>query len=61
MDSTCESSDNESEESFNLDDVACIHDDGDKEPLKKRQLGAMPIWKEKRKSEKSTEEDVMEK
>ena len=33
MDSPCVSSDNESEESFNLDDVACIHDDDDREPL----------------------------
>ena len=61
MDSPCVSSDDESEESFNLDDVACIHDDDDREPLKKRQLGTMPIWKEKRKSKKSIEEDVIEK
>ena len=33
MDSPCESSDNKSEESFNLDDVACIRDDDDREPL----------------------------
>ena len=33
MDSPCLSSDNESEQSFNLDDVACIHDDDDREPL----------------------------
>ena len=33
MDSPCLSSDNESEQSFNLDDVAYIHDDDDKEPL----------------------------
>ena len=33
MDSPCLSSENESEQSFNFDDVACIHDDDDKEPL----------------------------
>ena len=33
MDSPCSSLENESEQSFNLDDVACIHDDDDKEPL----------------------------
>ena len=33
MDSLCVSSDNESEQSFNLDDVTCIHDDDDREPM----------------------------
>ena len=33
IDSPCLSSDNESEQSFNLDDVACIDDDDDKERL----------------------------
>jgi len=33
MDSPCVSSDNESKQSFNLGDVTCIPDDGDREPL----------------------------
>ena len=33
MDSPCVSSDNESEQSFNLGDVACIPDNDDREPL----------------------------
>ena len=33
MDSLCLSLDNKSEQSFNLYDVACIHDDDDREPL----------------------------
>jgi len=33
MDSPCVSSDNESEQSFNLGDVTCIPDDNDREPL----------------------------
>ena len=33
MDSPCVSSDNESEQSFNLGGVACIPDDDDREPL----------------------------
>ena len=33
MDSPCASLDNQSEQSFNLDDVTCIPDDDDREPL----------------------------
>ena len=40
MDSPCVSSDNESEHSFNLDDVTCIPDDDDREPLPMEEAAA---------------------
>ena len=40
MDSPCVSSDNKSEQSINLDDVTCIPDNDDREPLATEEAAA---------------------
>jgi len=59
MDSPCSSSENESQQCFNLDDVACIHDDDDKEPLATEEEVARYNADMEREAE--IEEDIMEK